>query len=396
MTDAADAALPALLTRTGRAAAELWPDSGLLHLNHGSYGRVPIAATDHQQRLQREMEAAPMRFMAAAPAGIAQARERIARFLRTDPDRLALVPNASAGVSTALRSLPLPAGSEVVLTDHTYGAVRMGVERAAREAGAHVRTVHVPLAAGDDEAAEAIWAGVTERTAMLVLDHVTSVTARRMPVGTVCARARERGILTIVDGAHAPLLLTDPVSEADADVWVGNLHKFASTPRGTAVLVAHPDVAQRLVPLIDSWGAPDPFPRRFDWQASADYTAWLTAPVSLQHLEDEIGWDRVRDHATAAAAHAVDRIGAALAERWGEDTAVDLGMPVGPIRLLALPAAVTTDATALRRRLGDAGIEAQITAFGDQHYWRLAMHAYSTAEDVDAAIERALPLLAAA
>src|SRR5690606_33076748 len=108
VTDAADAALPALLTRTGRPAAELWPDSGLLHLNHGSYGRVPTAATDHQQRLQREMEAAPMRFMAAAPAGIAQARERIARFLRTDPDRLALVPNASAGVSTALRSLPLP------------------------------------------------------------------------------------------------------------------------------------------------------------------------------------------------------------------------------------------------------------------------------------------------
>lgn len=385
-----------LLTRDGRPAADLWPGSGLVHLNHGSYGRVPLAAVRHQRSLIEEMEARPIAFMAQGPGAIATARERVAPFLGIDADLLALVPNASAGVSTALRSLPLPAGSEVVITDHAYGAVRMGVERAAREAGTTVRTARVPLDADATTAAAAIQAAVTERTAMIVLDQITSPTARELPVGVVCAWARERGILTVVDGAHAPLLLTDPVREADADVWVGNLHKFGATPRGTAALVAHASVADRLRPLIDSWGAPDPYPQRFDWQGSDDYTAWLTAPMALEHLEDELGWDRIRAHACAMAEQAVTRVGEALTERFGEDPTVDVGMPVGPIRLVALPALVTAGPAELRARLLEAGFETTFSEHEGRLFWRVSAHAYTTAADLDAMIDRGLDTLTGA
>src|SRR5690606_17613330 len=148
---------------------------------------------------------------------LAEARSLVAPFLGVEGDDLALVPNASAGVSTALRSLPLTPGSEVVVTDHAYGAVRMGVDRAAREAGARVLVATVPLDADAEAAVEAIWSLVTDRTAMIVLDQITSGTARRLPVGPICARARERGIVSVVDAAHAPLLLADPVREANAD-----------------------------------------------------------------------------------------------------------------------------------------------------------------------------------
>ncbi|GAB2625239.1 aminotransferase class V-fold PLP-dependent enzyme [Pseudactinotalea suaedae] len=385
-----------LLTRDGRPAAALWPASGFVHLNHGSYGRVPLAAVDHQQRLRQEMEHGTARFMARAPERVRRSREEIAPFLGVDAQLLALVPNASAGVSTALRSMPLPAGSEVVVTDHAYGAVRMGVDRAAREAGAAVKVATVPLDADAETAADAIWSVVTERTAMIVLDQITSPTARLLPVGEVCARARARGIVTVVDGAHAPLLLTDPVRAAGADVWVGNLHKFASTPRGTAALVAHEGVADRLRPLIDSWGAPHPYPHRFDQQGSDDYTAWLTAPMALHHLEDELGWDRIRAHATSMAERAVARVSEALADTYDDDPAVQVGMPVGPIRLAGLPAAVAVRPDELRARFIAAGFEATFTEHDGRLFWRVSPHAYTTEADLDELIERGLALLSRA
>lgn len=383
-----------LLTHDGKPAAELWPDSGFVHLNHGSFGRVPIEATRLQRELADEMDTRTLRWMVAYPEQVALARAELAPWLNVEVDRLALVPNASGGISAALYSLPIPRDAEVLVTDQAYGAVRMGVERAARMAGATIRSIEVPIAADEQTAEELIWAAVTDRTVMLVLDHITSGTARRLPVGPVCARARAAGITTIVDGAHAPLLLTDPVNEADADIWVGNLHKFGCTPRGTAVLVPHPGVADRIFPLIDSWGAELGFPRRFDHQASDDYTAWLAAPTALAHLEHELGWDRIRDHATAIADQAVRQVGMILGERYGYDPSVDLGMPIGPIRLLGLPPEISSsDGHGWRGRFLDAGFETAFTGYAGRGFWRVAPHAYTTQADLDAFIERGLPLL---
>ncbi|WP_420111041.1 aminotransferase class V-fold PLP-dependent enzyme [Pseudactinotalea sp.] len=382
-----------LLTLDGQPASDLWPDSGFVHLNHGSYGRVPSATMAHQRALQRQMEHGPMGFLARTAERIALAREEIAPYLGVPAHTLALVPNASAGVSTALRSLPLPTGSEVVVTDHAYGAVRMGVERTAREAGAQVVEARVPLVADARDSVEAVWSAVTDRTAMIVIDHLTSGTARLLPVAEICARAREHGILTIVDGAHVPLLLDEPLQGVEADVWVGNLHKFGATPRGTAVLVAHASVADRLWPLIDSWAATDAYPQRFDLQGSQDYTAWLSAPWSLRHLDETIGWDRIRQHATLMADLAVAQVSQALSERYPDEASVAVGMSVGPIRLIGLPASVSVDPAQLRGRFLDAGVEAAFTTYGDRLFWRYSGHAYSTAADIDAMIDRGLPLL---
>jgi isopenicillin-N epimerase len=196
-------------------------------------------------------------------------------------DRFALVPNTSAGISAALHSLPVPtAGEEVVITDHGYGAVSMGVERFAHRYGLVVRTAHVPLAAEADEAFDAILSTVGDRTTLLVVDYLTSPTARLMPVKQLCAAARERNIPTIVDAANVPMMIADAITDADADFWVGNLHKYACTPRGTAVLAAHPAVSDEVEPLINSWGSGRPFPQRFDHQATDELPGWLTAPVA--------------------------------------------------------------------------------------------------------------------
>jgi isopenicillin-N epimerase len=387
-----------LLTRDGRPARDLWPlDQRLRHLNHGSFGAVPIAALTRQQDLKTALERDPMGWFLPQPGRIGDARAAIAPHLGVAADRFALVPNTSAGISAALHSLPVPtAGKEVVITDHGYGAVTMGVERFARRYGLVVRTAHVPLAADADETFDAIWSTVTDLTTLMVVDQLTSPTARLMPVKQLCAAARERNIPTIVDAAHVPMMIANAIADADADYWVGNLHKYACTPRGTAVLTAHPAVSEEVEPLINSWGSGMSFPQRFDHQATDDMTGWLAAPVALEHLEAELGWDRIRDHATSLAGWAQGAIAGALAEVFDEPTTAEVGMPAGPIRLVRLPARLGPDrlgSAELRDRMMTVGFRTSFTAFDGVGYLRLTAHAYNTADDYLDFIDRGLPLL---
>ena len=315
-----------LFTRGGLPARDLWPlEWRLGHLNHGSFGAVPIAALAHQADLKSALESDPMGWFLPQPGRIGEARAAIAPHLGVAANRFALVPNTSAGITAALHSLPVPtAGEEVVITDHGYGAVSMGVERFARRYGLVVRTAHVPLAAAAEETFEAIWS--TEAP------HDTA--GRRPPDLTDCPTDAGQAALrrragaehpTIVDAAHVPMMIANAITDADADFWVGNLHKYACTPRGTAVLAAHPARSDEVEPLINSWGSGLPFPQRFDHQATDDLTGWLTAPVALDHLETELGWDRIRDHATSLAGWAQRAIAEALAEVFDEPTTARSG-----------------------------------------------------------------------
>jgi isopenicillin-N epimerase len=387
-----------LVLADGSAAASAWVlDPALRHLNHASFGAVPRVALDHQREAQAEMERAPVAWFPGLPQRIAGVRTRIAPWLGVDPQRLAMVPNASGGASVVFTSIELSRGAEILVTNHGYGAVTMGAARLARRVGGSLRTVEVPLAADADEASAAILAAITDRTELIVIDHITSPTARRLPVAAVCAVARQRGITTLVDGAHAPLLLEDPVAEADADFWVGNLHKYGTAPRGTAVLVARPGPAALAYPLIDSWGGDLDFPERFDHQGTLDLTSWLAAPVALGFVEETFGWDRVRRYTTELAGWAQELLTTAMTDAFGVDCRAQVGMPVGPIRLVGLPDGLVgghLGANALRdRMLAEAGMETAFTHFEGRGYLRLSAHAYNTPADYLDLVERGIPLL---
>ncbi len=200
-----------LLLSDGRPAAQAWSlDPALRHLNHGSFGAVPLVAQERQNELRAEMERAPVVWFPELPGRLAAARTGLAAFLGVDAGDLALVPNASAGVSVVYASLERRAGGEIVVTDHGYGAVTMGAERLARRWGGRVRTAHVPLDADEQQAYEAVMAEVGDATDLLVVDQITSATARRLPVEPIGAEAARRGVPLLVDGAHAPGLLAAP------------------------------------------------------------------------------------------------------------------------------------------------------------------------------------------
>ncbi|MFF3736997.1 aminotransferase class V-fold PLP-dependent enzyme [Streptomyces sp. NPDC002566] len=390
-----------LLLPDGRPAALAWSlDPGMLHLNHGSFGAVPRAAQERQDALRAEMERAPVKWFPELPARVAAARAEVAGHLGVDAGDLALVPNASAGASVVYAALTARPGGDVVVTDHGYGAVTMGAERLARRRGGRVRTARVPLAAGAEEAYDAVMAEVDDDVALIVLDQITSATARRMPVERVAAEAARRGVPLLVDGAHAPGLLAAPLDGLRCDAWVGNLHKWACAPRGTAALVARGALRAELHPLIDSWNAREAFPERFDQQGTVDATNWLAAPTALDFVDRVWGWDTARRYMDDLADHGAHVVAAALAGPDAHDTAAaDVGMPVPGMRLVPLPeglGATRVEADALRdRAVAELGAETAFTSFAGAGYLRLSAHVYNTPADYEEFAERCAPVVRA-
>lgn len=385
----------------GPAIADWSLDPSVRHLNHASYGGVPTAAQDAQSAYHALMEKNPAKWFRELPERVATAREQLAALFHTDIDQTALIPNASSGVTVACNCLvwrPQP-GGHIVMTDHAYGAVRMAVERLARRWDVPIVTVHVPLEASREDALGRVTEEIHENTALVVVDQVTSATARYLPAADVARYAKERGVRVLVDGAHAPGIHEYPTEGIGADIWVGNLHKFACAPRGTALIVANPAISPALYPPIDSWGAPDPFPRRFDRQGTIDMTSYLAAPAAVNLVQDHYGWPRVRRYTKALLDYAQPLINAALTSTTGEDAAVTQERPVPAIRLFRLPHDLVTDPAAahdLQARISaEARIECAITYWDSMGFLRLSAHAYNTPADYEAFIERAIPVMTA-
>jgi isopenicillin-N epimerase len=388
-----------LLAPDGSASITDWtlaPD--VVHLNHGSYGGVPRIAQEAQAAFRAVMDENPCGWFSDLPERVATARHQIAEFLGAAAESTALVPNASAGASVVFDSVPCWQGMEIVTTDHAYGAVLMGAQRLARKWSGSVKAVHVPLGASDDDAYDAVCGALTDNTALIVIDHITSATARHLPAGRVAAEGRRRGIPVLVDAAHAPGLLAAPLAGIEADFWIGNLHKFACAPRGAAALVASGPLAHRLYPLIDSWLSPEPFPVRFDQQGTLDVTSYLAAPVAFASIQERYGWDEVRRYVGDLADYAQALISASLSEAVGEDATVSVGVPVNALRLVGLPTglgATPEAANTLRREIAsELGIETAMTSWHGNGYLRLSAHVYNTPDHYLEFVERAIPLLA--
>ncbi|MFB7909001.1 aminotransferase class V-fold PLP-dependent enzyme [Kitasatospora sp. NPDC056076] len=312
------------------------------HLNHGSFGAVPVPVQRVQQELRAEHELDPDGFFADLPARIAGARARIAADLATDPERLALVANVTEAAAIALDSIPFAPGDRILVTDHGYGAVTQAVARRAAETGAELVVAEVPLDAPDEAAVRAaVLAAVDDRTTVAVLDRITSLTARAVASPALVAELRGRGVTTVVDGAHAPGMLPGPV-DPNADFWFGNLHKWAFAPRATGVLSVRPEWTARVRPLALSWEHHRGFPANVEWRGTCDYTPWLAAPAGFELLR-ELGVGAVAAHNAALAAYG-QRV---LVERAG---------------LRALPATPGVWMRAVRLPAGYGDTEAQYQA----------------------------------
>jgi isopenicillin-N epimerase len=301
------------------------------------------------------MEREPIRFLGRELEGhLDVAREAVAAFLGADPAGLAFVPNATAGVNAVLRSLRFEPGDELLTTDHEYNATLNTIGAVADRDGATVVRAALPFPSrGPDEIVDAILAAVTPLTRLAVISHVTSPTALVVPIERVVRELADRGVDTLVDGAHGPGMVPLDLDALGAAYYAGNGHKWLCAPKGAGFLWVRADRRERIHPTIVSHGANDQRTDRpryrleFDWVGTADPTAALSMPAAINWMArlDPDGWPAVMAANHAVALVARDRLAAALGVAPPAPDAI-----IGSMAAVPIPS-LTTDAEALALHL---------------------------------------------
>ena len=289
-------------------------DPGVVFLNHGSFGAAPRVVKLAQQLLRDRMEAEPVRFFVEDHRPLMDAaRDALARFIHCLPGDIAPVTNATVGVATVLQNLAdsgsLQPGDELLTNAHEYPACQNNLRRLAARTGAKVVCVDLPFPCpGPQSVIDAILAAVTPRTRLALISHVTSPTGLVLPVADIVRALRERGVDTLVDGAHAPGMLDLHLDRLGAAYYTGNFHKWVCAPKGAAMLWVRRDRHAHLHPAVISHGynsrRPRPrFHEEFDWTGTDDPTPWLTVPLALRTVAAMLpgGWPEVRARCHALA-----------------------------------------------------------------------------------------------
>jgi isopenicillin-N epimerase len=368
-------------------------DPAILYLNHGTVGAPPRRVLDRQSAIRDEIERQPSRALLRelsglvgspppGPTRIRRAAAAVAPFVGAESSDFVFVENATTGINTVLRSIPLAHGDDILLTDHAYGAIRNAATFAASARGGRVATVRLPFpVASRQSIVEAVSEALTPRTRLAIVEHITSESALVLPIGEIAARCHDRGVAVLVDGAHAPGTVPLDLPALGVDWYVGTLHKWAWAPRGCGFLWASRKQQAALHPLVISWGLGRGFAAEFDWVGTSDPSAYLTAPDAIAFMQ-ELGADAVRRHnhglAWAAGRH--------LSAAWGSEIGVDESM-IGCMVTVALPGragATERDAGALRDALlFEDGIEVQLHAWGGRLWVRVSMQVYNEIDDVE-------------
>jgi len=275
------------------AARALWSlDSKVRFLNHGSFGACPIAVLEAQQRWRQRYEAQPVKFVLReleAAEGIARAA--LAEFIGSDAEDLVFVTNASQGVATVLASIDFQPGDEILITDHVYNACRNTALARAEASGARVVVARVPFPIeAPGRVLEAVLAATSSKTRLALIDHVTSPTALIFPIGEIVSALAERGVDTLVDGAHAPGMLPLDLADLGAAYYTANCHKWLCAPKGVAFLQVRRDRQRRVRPLVISHGGNSArtdisrFQLEFSWTGTDDPSGRLSVPDALAFL----------------------------------------------------------------------------------------------------------------
>jgi isopenicillin-N epimerase len=364
-------------------------DPTVANLNTGSFGPLPRPVFERVTELRHRLAEEPMDFLVRQlPPLLWQARERLAAFLGGDARRLIFTANVTAAINTVAAGLTLAAPGEILLTDHEYGAMHWCWERAAQRQGLTIRAFPLPvLAENPAQIVEAFRAAITDRTRLLFFSHVLSPTGLVLPAREICAEARRRGVITVIDGAHAPAMVHVGLDDLRCDFYGGNCHKWLLAPTGAGFLYVGSGNEDRLQPLQVSWGwrsdrkqmdMPDEFGttprlRFFEFEGTRDVCPWLAVPAAID-FQAEIGFERIRQHNVELAAHVRERFaGLALATPRHPQLC-------GFMTAFRLPPA--TDAVSLRRRLWDRRIEAPIVERPEGLLLRVSTHFYNTDEEI--------------
>lgn len=382
--DAADDAIFAAARRQF-----LIPD-GVAYCNTGTLGASPRevmeALTGGLMKLERELAAWPYERPEGEPLTgyqpLVEARTAVGKFIGVGADEIALTQNATMGMNFLGQGLDLAAGDEVLSTDQEHGGgISIWRLRAKRHGIVLKELALTPALGGGPEAIVKLFADAfTARTRVLMVSHITSGLGIKLPVKELCTLARERGALSLIDGAQAVGQIQVDVRDLGCDAYVGSPHKWMLAPKGTGFLCIRKDVQDRF------------------WTTLASQSWEDKSRGAFRFMQYGTGSVPVVDGLMSSLAF-LDRLGMARVERWdamltkrlrdglAKIPKARLTSPAGP----RLAAAITTfrvdgvPAKALQDALWARKV--RVRAQNDQRGVRLSAHLYNSPADIDTVLD---------
>lgn len=356
-------------------------------LNFGSFGATPKPIFDNYQQWQRVLEAEPVQFMAFdGYEYLATSRAALANYLHCeDKDDLVYITSPTFGVNVIAKSFPLEEGDEILATNIEYGACDKTWEYYCEKKKAIYRRQPITLPITNKETFIAeFFEGLRPTTKAIFISHITSATALIFPVKEICAIAKSKGLITIVDGAHAPAQVELNIGELMADFYVGACHKWMMAPKGCSFLYAHKSVQHICEPLVVSWGykAAKPSHSAFlDYHqmiGTRDFSAFLTVPLCIKFMQEN-NWETVarkcHEMVLANAQMFYDLLGT---------------KPISPLtsewigQMISIPIKTTEPEILQRKLFVDYKIEIPLMRQGEDVYIRYSINAFNTMENLEA------------
>jgi isopenicillin-N epimerase len=355
------------MDKFGRRLRPLWHlDPGGTFLNHGSFGACPKRVLATQSAWREVMEQQPDEFFRkrvfphASDNALRVAAEALGRFVGTTGEHIAFVVNATEAVNTVLRSLELRSDDEVLVLDCVYNAVRLAAEEVCHPKGAKIVKVALPLPFSANDVVERIADAANERTKLAIIDHIASPSAMLFPVAEITRALHAKGVMVLIDGAHAVGQLALDLPAIGADWYTANAHKWLYSPKGSAFLYAADEAAMRVRPLSVSHYHELAFPRAFDYVGTRDVTAFLSVPAAIEFV-NEFGADDVRRYLAT-----LSRAGAEIVKPLG----------VTPIAPDAMFAAMRAYILPQRRAVEAGDVMLLMRGLWDKHRIQVAANAY--------------------
>ncbi len=239
-------------------------DDSFSHLNAGTRTRVPIEVIEFMERERRDGERNPTKAMFTGYDRIWATQKRVAAFLGSTGEKLFLRSNVTAGFNDFLFALPDLGAGELLSTGWEYGGTVGLAKHWAKTRGMGFRFAPMSTTESwtEESLAEAVLSSIKPHTRVLLVSHVATGNGAILPVSAIARGARKKGVVTIIDGAHAigaiPLQLDADFD--DADFYGGNFHKWFLGPEGTGFGWVHPRWKDKLEWKFGGWASESPPP----------------------------------------------------------------------------------------------------------------------------------------
>ncbi|MBA4277005.1 aminotransferase class V-fold PLP-dependent enzyme [Flavobacterium sp.] len=360
-------------------------DKNITFLNHGSFGACPKPIFEEYQRLQLELENEPVYFIQKKSAEYLKiAKERLSKYIGCDANDFFFTPNPTFAINTIMRSLDLKEGDEILSTNHEYGAMDRTWNFYCKKSGAKYIRQNISLpVVSKEQILEEFWSGYTSKTKIVFLNQISSATALIFPVKEICDKARELGLITIIDGAHVTGQMDLDITELNPDFYTGTLHKWMLAPKGSSFLYVKKDFQQMLDPLVVGWGYESVAPGESqfldyqEFQGTREISAFLCAPKVIDFLEEN-DWKTKAKECRSIVLSNYQRFCDLLNTK-----------PICPIteeflvQMASVPVNTTNPVVLKELLFNKYKIEIPVMSLNGNYFIRYSINAYNSQEDLD-------------